>query len=93
MSFSAKQHLNKWRQLNLRDCILDMEGSFFTFWSILGTDHSVKQLQDDVIKWKHFRYTGPLSGEFTGDRWIPLTKVSDAELRCFLWSPPEQTVE
>ena len=40
-----------------------------------------------------FRVTGPLRGEFTGHRWIPLTKVSDAELWCFLWSPPEQTVE
>ena len=40
-----------------------------------------------------FRVTGPLCGEFTGHRWIPLTKVSDAELWCFLWSVPEQTVE
>ena len=31
-----------------------------------------------------FRVTGPLWGEFTGDRWIPLTKASDAELWCFL---------
>ena len=30
-----------------------------------------------------FRVTGPLSGEFTGHRWIPLTKASDAELSCF----------
>ena len=36
-----------------------------------------------------FRVTGPLCGEFTGHRWIPLTKASDAELWCFLWSPPE----
>ena len=27
--------------------------------------------------------TGPLWGESTGDRWIPLTKASDAELWCF----------
>ena len=33
-----------------------------------------------------FRVTGPLCGEFTGDRWIPLTKVSDVELWRFLWS-------
>ena len=26
-----------------------------------------------------FRVTGPLCGEFTGHRWIPLTKASDAE--------------
>ena len=43
---------------------------------------------DDVIKWKHFHVTGPLCGEFTGHRWIPLTKTSDAELWCFLWSAP-----
>ena len=29
-----------------------------------------------------FRVTGPLCGEFTGDRWIPRTKASDAELWC-----------
>ena len=36
-----------------------------------------------------FRVTGPLCGEFTGDRWIPRTKASDAELWCFLWSATE----
>ena len=36
-----------------------------------------------------FCITGPLCGEFTGHRWIPLTKASDVELRCFLWSAPE----
>ena len=29
-----------------------------------------------------FRVTGPLCGEFTGHRWIPRTKASDAELWC-----------
>ena len=38
---------------------------------------------------KIFRVTGPLCGEFTGPRWIPRTKASDAELWCFLWSAPE----
>ena len=33
-----------------------------------------------------WRVTGPLCGEFTGHRWIPLTKASDVELCCFLWS-------
>ena len=33
-----------------------------------------------------FRVTGHLCGEFTGVRWIPRTKASDAELWCFLWS-------
>ena len=36
-----------------------------------------------------FRATGHLCGEFTGPRWIPCTKASDAELWCFLWSAPE----
>ena len=30
-----------------------------------------------------FHVTGPLCGDFTGDRWIPLTKASDAKLWCF----------
>ena len=36
-----------------------------------------------------FRVTGHLCGEFTGHRWIPHTKASDAELWRFLWSPSE----
>ena len=36
-----------------------------------------------------FRVTGPLCGEFIGHRWIFRTKASDAELWCFIWSPPE----
>ena len=38
-----------------------------------------------------FRVTGPLCGEFTCHRWIPLTKANDMELWCFLWSATEQT--
>ena len=48
---------------------------------------------DDVIKWKHFpRYWPFMRGIH---RW-PLDfphKASDAELWCFLWSAPEQTIE
>ena len=40
-----------------------------------------------------FRVTGHLWGEFTVYQWIPPTKASDAELWCFLWSAPYQTVE
>ena len=40
-------------------------------------------LHDYVIKWKHFRVTGPLWGESTGHRGIPLTKASDTERLCF----------
>ena len=46
---------------------------------------------EDVIMWEYFpRYC---CGEFTGDRWILLTKASDAEFWSFLWSAPGQTVE
>ena len=36
-----------------------------------------------------FRVTGHLCGEFTGPRWIPHTKASDAQLWCLLWSASE----
>ena len=45
---------------------------------------------DDVIKRKHFRVTGHLWGEFPGDRRIPLTKASDADLWYFRWSAPDK---
>ena len=34
-----------------------------------------RNCHDNVKKWKLFRVTGPLWGESTGHRWIPLTKV------------------
>ena len=37
-----------------------------------------------------FRVTGHLCGKFTGHRRIPRTKVSNAELWCFLWSASEK---
>ena len=36
-----------------------------------------------------FRITGHLCGEFTGPRWIPHTKASDAELWYLFWSASE----
>ena len=39
---------------------------------------------------KIFRVIGHLCGEFTGHRWIPRTKASDAELWSFLWSAPNK---
>ena len=36
-----------------------------------------------------FRVTGHLRGDFTGPRWIPHTKASDAKFWCFLWSASE----
>ena len=37
-----------------------------------------------------FRVTGHLCGEFTGPRWIPCTKASDAELWCFFDLRPKK---
>ena len=51
----------------------------------MPTDVEVPRIHDDVIKWKHFRVTGYLCGEFTGHRWIPCTKASDAELGWFFF--------
>ena len=51
------------------------------------------QCHDDVIKWKHFQRCWPFVREYTGHRWMPPTKASDAELWCFLWYKPEPTVE
>ena len=56
--------------------------------SVISAQPMGSQHHDDVIKWNIFRVTGPLCGEFTGHRWIPLTKASDVELWCFLWSAP-----
>ena len=59
---------------------------------------------DDFIKWKPFPRYWPFvcvcvcvcvwgggggGGGVTSDRWIRLTKASDAEFWCFLWSVPE----
>ena len=40
-----------------------------------------------------FGLSGLLCGVFTGHQRIPLTKASEVELWCFLWSAPEPTVE
>ena len=50
--------------------------------------------QYGMIWWCHqmetfFRVTGHWCGEFTGDRWIPLTKASNAELWCVFLSAPD----
>ena len=48
---------------------------------------------DDVIIWKHFPRYWPFVREFTGLRWIPCTKASDADVWGFLWSVSKYTVE
>ena len=45
------------------------------------------------LKRNAFRVTGPLWGESTGDRWLPLTKASDGDIGCFRWFTTEQAFE
>ena len=52
-------------------------------------DYAIMTSSNGII----FHVTGPLWGEYTDHWWIPLTKASDAELWCFLWSVPGKMVE
>ena len=52
---------------------------------IFNTPNSAMMTSSDA---NIFRVTGPLCWEFTGHRWISLTKASDAEPWCFIWSAP-----
>ena len=72
--------------------------SLFPLFSKIGRGNGqgVVEISNDMMTSSNgnlFRVTGPLCREFTGHRWNPLTKASDAELSCFLWSTPELTVE
>ena len=53
-------------------------------WQTCNTNHG------DVIKWKHFPCYWP---SVRGVHWSLVKRASDAELWCFLWSAPEQTIE
>ena len=48
---------------------------------------------DDVIKWIYFLCQCSFVSGIQRSPVDSLTKVSDAQRRCFLWSAPEQTVE
>ena len=62
---------------------------FITLLSSLfiTVDNSCKllALQNNVVS-----SANKIEGEFTGHRWIPLSKARDAELWCFLWSAPDK---
>ena len=59
--------------------------------SISFSIHLFPSLLHMMTSWNGniFRVTGHLCGEFTGPRWIPHTKASDAEHWCFLWFASE----
>ena len=60
----------------------------------LSYDSIARRFHDDVIKWKPFpRYWPFVWGiHHRSLVVVPFTNASDAELWCFLWSVPEQTV-
>ena len=76
----ARCPVNPW--LNYDQCL-------YTLAVLCSESHTLGKRHDDVMKWKLFRVTGHLCGEFTGPRWIPHIKTSDAELWWFLWSASE----
>ena len=76
---------------------------FESYWCFLPPCKPIREISRNDIAlycastscWRHqmesfniFRVAGHLCGEFTGHRWIPSTKASDAERWCFLWSAP-----
>ena len=68
----------KMRRVNLCKC----------YW-FNGTSFSCGLCMMTSSNGNMFRVTGQLCGEFTGPRWIPRTKASDAQLWCFLWCTSE----
>ena len=62
----------------LRQCVCAV-CDIFSHWNLMMTSSNGNI----------FRVTGTLCGEFTGPRWIPLTKASYAGFLCFVWSGPE----
>ena len=63
-----------------------------TCWTRLWTaiwrksEDGILMCYHDVIKWKHFARYWPFVRGIQRHRWIPRTKITDAELWCFLWS-------
>ena len=93
-SFEMKLHL--FRPIDNMLCILYLARVSRKFcycvqwhWHMRGNYSSMMTSSHGSI----FRVTGHLCGVFTGHWWVPRTKTSDTELRCFLWSAPEYTFE
>ena len=85
--------------LNLSFCFLTRRAEYIhrkLYWSPIPTSKQHDSLPQDVAMMSPsngniFRVAGPLWGESTGHRSIPLTRTSDAKLWCLPWSAPEQT--
>ena len=96
----TSQQLKYWIWIEMYQCMTSFASEFLRMNLIAvsmvmnrprgSTRHTQGRIyHDDVIKWKHFpRYWPFVRGihrSFTGPRWIPRTKTSDAEFWCFLW--------
>ena len=75
---SLNEPVSVW--LNHRFLCIRPRASVLLYWRWL--------IYHDVIKWRHFPRHLPF---VRGIHRIPLTKASDKELWCFLWSAPEQS--
>ena len=69
------------------DCnhVMVTDNTLIRFASLL---YLVRTVHDDVIKWKHFPHYWPFLRGIHRSPVNSLTKASDAELWCFLWSAP-----
>ena len=83
--FVAKQHKNAAVHIFLHCRILGLVWILFAWilhWTVASTRWWCHQMETFFMLLAH-----------TSDGWIPLTKASDAELWCFIWSAPGQAVE
>ena len=83
---SVSQYLNERLPNSETLCVVTRDQRVNTFFS---PEDAGKYPMMTSSNGNIFRVTGHLCGEFTGPRWIPHTKDSDAELWCFLWSASE----
>ena len=72
-----------------RNCNITLCSHLPSLWRLHQMDALLSYCMMTSSNGNIFRFIGPLCGEFTGHRWIPRTKASDAELWCFLWSTPD----
>ena len=85
VSYIVQDLNHRWRQLCKREGNLHYYGTNTMLGRLCSTWYHMMTSSNGNI----FRVTGHLCGEFTGLRWIPRTKASDAELWYFLWSASE----
>ena len=100
-NYSPMLEFQRWlnTEINTCDCMCDVSAKLYNKYKgrrILEVTHHWRATMHSMMTSSNgniFLVTGPLWWESTDDRWIPITKASDAELWCFVWSAPEQTVE